>query len=214
MRVGLPYPTSGCKGCQDWNPDLPVEKSLTVNHSARTCCGCNHGSLIENLHVHGWYKMQILKPVRVEHTYIQRLYAKPEQVFPLLCPVRETEWAEGWNPIVVFSGSGYAEPDCVFMTDDSGVESVWVTTVRDPQQFHLQMIKVTPGMTVAKITIRLSENGENETAAEVTYSYTALSDQGAQFVNEYTEELYARFMGYWEKTLNDFLLSGRGASIQ
>lgn len=36
--------------------------------------------------------MNLQKPIRVSHTYRQRLKAPPEQVFPLLCPVREKEW--------------------------------------------------------------------------------------------------------------------------
>jgi hypothetical protein len=34
---------------------------------------------------------------RVTHTYTQKLDATPERVFPLLCPVREAEWADGWQ---------------------------------------------------------------------------------------------------------------------
>src|SRR6266481_7636473 len=59
--------------------------------------------------------MQITKPNRATHTYRQTLRAPPAKVFPLLCPVREAEWAEGWLPELVISSSGIAEGDCVFL---------------------------------------------------------------------------------------------------
>ena len=39
------------------------------------------------------------------------------KVFPLLCPVREADWIDGWNPVLVLTQSGFAEQDCVFITD-------------------------------------------------------------------------------------------------
>ncbi|NTV42945.1 MAG: hypothetical protein HGA63_06555 [Syntrophobacteraceae bacterium] len=63
-------------------------------------------------------------------------------------------------------------------------------------------------MTVGRITISLREDGEGLTEAVVTYMYTALSEDGVRFVEAYTEDYFAEFMGYWEKTLNEFLESG------
>jgi hypothetical protein len=60
--------------------------------------------------------VQIREPVRVTRTYTQRLQAPPERVFPLLCPVREADWLERWDPAFVVTASGFVEPDCVFVT--------------------------------------------------------------------------------------------------
>lgn len=35
--------------------------------------------------------MEIREPVRARRTYTQSLLAAPDQVFPLLCPVREAD---------------------------------------------------------------------------------------------------------------------------
>ena len=59
--------------------------------------------------------MKIAAPNRVRHTYVQKLVASPAEVFPLLCPVREADWLDGWDPLEVWSRSGVAEPDCVFV---------------------------------------------------------------------------------------------------
>ena len=52
--------------------------------------------------------MQITAPYRVRRTYRQHLVAPPDAVFPLLCPVRETEWVQGWDPTLVVTASGAA----------------------------------------------------------------------------------------------------------
>ncbi len=36
-------------------------------------------------------------PNRVKHSYTQSINGRPEQVFPLLCPVGELDWAPGWS---------------------------------------------------------------------------------------------------------------------
>lgn len=69
--------------------------------------------------------MDIKKPNRVTRSFIQRLVAGPERVFPLLCPVREADWIEGWDPVLVLSETGLAEPDCVFVTGSADQRAIW-----------------------------------------------------------------------------------------
>ena len=45
--------------------------------------------------------MQIIDPVRVRRNYIQKLGESQPKSSLLLCPVREREWAEGWDPLAV-----------------------------------------------------------------------------------------------------------------
>jgi len=149
--------------------------------------------------------MQIIDPVRVRRNYTQKLRGKPADVFPLLCPVREREWAEGWDPIAVYSTSGIAERDCVFTTGEKNPESFWVITGFDPLNFRLEILKITPGMTVARINIHLKENESGNTDAEIVYLYTAISPQGEGFVKEYSQQFFDGFMQFSESALNSFL---------
>ena len=71
-----------------------------------------------------------------------------------------------------------------------------------------EIIKVTPWTTVARINISLQQNEEAGTDATVTYTYTALSEAGVDFVNHYTEDYYTEFMRYWEGAISEYLLSG------
>lgn len=149
--------------------------------------------------------MQVIEPVRVERSYIQNLRGKPQEIFPLLCPVREKEWVEGWDPLTVYTRSGFAEKDCVFTTGEDKPDSIWMITDFDTERYRLEIVKFSPGMTVARITITLLENGMGQTDAEVVYRYTAVSPDGEEFVKGYSEEFFEQFMQFSESALNSFL---------
>jgi len=149
--------------------------------------------------------MKICQPVKVSHTYTQTLAAPPADVFPLLCPVREREWVKGWDPKLVLTESGHVEQDCVFVMEDRPDDSIWVVTQWDPERFSVKFFKVTPGLTVAKIEIQLREAEGAKTYADVTYGYTALSNEGEAFVDGFTRNHYEDFMREWETELNQFL---------
>ncbi len=149
--------------------------------------------------------MEVAEPVTVARSYTQKIHASPEEVFPLLCPVREAEWVPGWDPLVVFTQSGLMEQDCIFLTGEDGPESFWVTTRHDRRNLQLELVKVTPGMTIGKISIALKANGDEGTDLEVTYRYTAVSQAGQDFVDGYSEDYFVQFMRQWEKALNDYM---------
>jgi len=151
--------------------------------------------------------MHITKPNRATHTYRQSLHAPPAKVFPLLCPVRETEWAEGWLPDLVISNTGVAERDCVFITPDNAGKAIWYITRHEPEKWFVEMLKILAGVTACRLTIQLSENGDG-CFADVTYSHTSIGPAGDEFVAKFTADYYQKFMQAWEKALNHFLKTG------
>src|SRR5215510_13876684 len=153
--------------------------------------------------------MLITKPNRATHTYRQTLHAPPAKIFPLLCPVRETEWAEGWEPEFVVSSSGVAERDCVFITPDNAGKAIWYITRNEPEKWFVEMLKILPGVTACRLTIQLSENGD-DCFADVTYSHTSIGPAGDEFVAKFTSDYYQKFMQSWEQALNYFLKTGAG----
>jgi hypothetical protein len=153
--------------------------------------------------------MEISSPIRVSRTYTQSLMASPEKVFPLLCPVREMEWVNNWDPRLVLSASGLIESDCVFVMPDQPEDAIWVVTQWNPDLLFVEFIKVVPGLTVGKIDIQLYPGENKQTLADVTYCFTALSPKGAEFVEQFTESYYKAFMKEWESEINHFLETGR-----
>ncbi len=151
--------------------------------------------------------MEIRKPHRVSRTYTQHLCAPPEAVFPLLCPVREAEWLEHWDPIDVLTESGVAEPDCVFRTLAGGRETVWYLTRHEPDQGFVEFVRITPGLTACRLRIQLAlAPGGSE--ARITYTHTSLGPDGDAFIHDFTEAHFQGFMQDWERRMNHFLASG------
>lgn len=151
--------------------------------------------------------MKIAQPLRVTRTYTQRLVAEPAKVFPLLCPVREADWIDGWDPVAVFTYSGVAEQDCVFVTAAEPSNAIWFITRHEPEKGFVEMLKITPDVTVCKLTIQLRPvQGGSE--ADVTYAHTSLGPEGDAVVNAFTEAYYEQFMRDWEKRINHYLTHG------
>jgi hypothetical protein len=151
--------------------------------------------------------MNIVKPHRVTRSYTQTLEARPEKVFPLLCPVCEAEWVNGWHPRLVITDSGLAEPDCVWITAAGPQEAIWMITNHDPVANHLEFIKLIPGIVLGKIVIQLTEAPHGSTA-EISYSFTSLGPDGDRVVSEFTQDHFNEFMLTWETELNHFINTG------
>jgi hypothetical protein len=151
--------------------------------------------------------MKIAKPVRAVRTYTQHLAGSPEAVFPLLCPVREADWIQGWDPILVISESGVAETDCVFTTAATPFDAVWYITRHEPESGFVEMLKITPSVTACRLTIQLNRvTGGRE--AQVSYEHTSLGPDGDAFVEAFTGAHYAKLMQDWESRMNHYLRTG------
>ena len=151
--------------------------------------------------------MKILSPVRVTRTYTQHLIAEPARIFPLLCPVREADWVEGWDPLLVVSESGAAEPDCVFVTSENLGSAIWYITKHEPANGFVEMLKVAPQVTACKLSIQLRPTPSGSEAT-ITYSHTSLGPEGDAYVAAFTQEFYLQFMRSWESQINHYLAHG------
>lgn len=152
--------------------------------------------------------MEIRKPNRVVRSYVQKLVAPPDKVLPLLCPVREADWIEGWDPRLVLSESGVAERDCVFVTAAEPRDAIWMVTRLEPASGRVEMVKITPEVTACVLRIAVNATAVGGSEALVTYSHTSLGPRGDEFVAAFTEEFYLGFMQDWERRLNHYLRTG------
>ncbi|HBL25368.1 MAG TPA: hypothetical protein DD490_00865 [Acidobacteria bacterium] len=153
--------------------------------------------------------MHIVRPHRVTHTYTQHLVAGPHRVFPLLCPVREAEWLDGWDPLLVQSHSGVAEPDCVFLTPATPHNAIWYITRHEPESAFVEMLKITPDVTACRLAIKVRAAEDGGSDAIISYSHTSLGSEGDAFLATFTAEYYEKFMREWEGRMNYFLVHGK-----
>lgn len=145
-------------------------------------------------------------------TYVQTIHAAPERVFPLLCPIREAEWLDGWSARVVHAESGLAEEDGVFATDHAGEEdpTIWIVTKRDESTGEIEMVYFAPRLQVVHLTLRVARDGEAQSKVHVRYVRTALSEEGNRAVAESTTPTrFGESMKHWEAAMNHYLATGR-----
>ncbi len=154
--------------------------------------------------------MAAFKANRITRTYTQRLVAPPDNVFPLLCPVREKDWAGEWDYEMIYSQSGLAELDCTFKTQHPGTpDTIWVMTRYEPENLYVEFLNITPDLRTAKIDITLTDNLDGTTTAQITYTYTALSERGNHLLADVTEEHFDWLMEMWEQQMNYYLETGQ-----
>lgn len=149
---------------------------------------------------------------RVTRSYVQHIEAPPARVFPLLCPVREAEWLDGWADEVemIHSVSGLAEDGCVFRTRTPGrPETVWMITRFDPAERIVEFVRVTTGLVATRLRIVVEPEAEASSRVHITYTFTALSASGVAFVEgTHSEGAFRRDMAWWEASMNHWLRHG------
>jgi hypothetical protein len=148
---------------------------------------------------------------RVVRRFTQRIQAPPERVFPLLCPVREGEWLDGWAERVeiLHSDSGVVEEGCVFRTRAPGrPETVWVVSRHDPAARVVEFVRVTTGLLATRLAIEVHEDGGGS-RVEIEYTFTPLGEAGrAELAAKHSAEAFARDMRWWEDSMNHWLATG------
>ena len=150
------------------------------------------------------------KAKRVTRNYIQTINAEPHRVHALICPVKEAEWLDGWDYKLIFSHSGFAEPGCVFTSRSQGEkDTIWLITKRDDTTCETDFARITPDSRAAYVTVRIEDSGNHTSRLHITYTITALTENGNTFIENFTEENFVKDMRFWEATMNHYLETGK-----
>jgi hypothetical protein len=146
-------------------------------------------------------------------SYIQHIEAPPQVVFPLLCPVREGEWLEGWTERceLIWSASGVAEPGCVFRTvEPDGGETIWIITDHDPDRGVVVFTRVTPGLAASTLRIEVTGSDDGTSAAAIRYTVVATSPEGDAWAAErFDRHDLSDSVVWWERSMNHYLRTGQ-----
>ena len=124
--------------------------------------------------------------------------------------MREKEWAEGWNPEIIYSDDAEIEEHMIFKTSNAHAaekEYTWVVTQFNPLDYLVEYTVSTP-QRIWFIRVAC-ESFEKQTSATVTYTYTGLSDEGNNLNREALEKMYARDLKDWEEAINHYLSTGK-----
>ncbi len=150
---------------------------------------------------------------RITREYIQLNAGQPENVFPLLCPVRESEWLPHFKAKVIYSSTGISEDGAIFQTthgDD--VKITWIITKYNPNS-HIEMLYIVPDTMIVRINIQLEKHDDRHTKTRIRYTYTGLTEKGNSEVEKFTEESFNQQMEHWEKAINFYLIYGKIISL-
>ncbi len=146
---------------------------------------------------------------RITKEYRQTINAAPEKVFPLLCPVREADWLDGWRYNMIYSESGLVEEGAVFSTPYEGEEdTVWIVTKHDSKTYKVEFARFTYNSRTCVLKIAVKSKDEISSFVDISYTYTGITDAGNNFIENFTEETFLEAVTFWEKSMNYFLETG------
>jgi hypothetical protein len=135
----------------------------------------------------------------------QTVRARPERVFPLLCPVREYDWIPEWDCRLVYSESGRAEPGCIFQTDrdaEGGLDT-WVISRHEPN-CHVAFVRVN-AWRVMLYEIDLAPADAERTRLTWRQTITAVNEAGDEHVRGLHEDAFAAMIQKLESLLDHYL---------
>ena len=147
---------------------------------------------------------------RITRSYRQTINAQPNIVFPLLCPVREAEWLDGWKYEMIHSESGLAEEGCVFSTPGDGeADTVWIISLHDSKNHLIQFTRFTPGSRTCVLDIAVTGRGEAKSNVDISYTYTGITADGNVWIDNFIEDNFLDAVKFWERSMNHFLETGK-----
>lgn len=139
---------------------------------------------------------------RIQKSATIRLNGPIEQVFPLFGPIREKEWAEGWDPEIIFPKDTLVGKHMVFQTHNPETFT-WVIVNYEPGDFLIEYL-VTASERLWFITVICSPVGI-ETYATVTYSYTGFTPAANKKNYEAISRMFSSNLKDWEDAINNYL---------
>ncbi|HEX9825506.1 MAG TPA: hypothetical protein VGA80_02830 [Flavobacteriaceae bacterium] len=143
---------------------------------------------------------------RKTFNYTQINTGNIKEVFPLLCPVMEREWIDGWDCNMIYTKSGYIEEDCVFTTTHHGnQETVWHVTHYNKENYTIEFLRITPHENTVRIKISLEKLNNLKTKTHTSYMYTLLNSSNTDREFKAIEKSFFDSMFWWEKAINYYL---------
>jgi hypothetical protein len=154
-------------------------------------------------------KVRWAKGERFERKARIMVAARAEELFPLLCPVREYEWIPDWRCRMVYSGSGVAEKDAVFTTVERPFGNVlWTCAVYEPPR-RIEYLITQGSRASIRLELALNEEG-GRTALDWTMRFTAASPFLAALLRrKMSEKAFAAMVRERERQLAEYFAARR-----
>lgn len=138
----------------------------------------------------------------------------PEDVFPMLCPVREYEYIPRWECDIVYLDSGLAEQGGVFTTHSHGEgdqKDVWVISRYDTNR-AIEFVRVN-GMRSMIYRIELQGTETGGTVVSWEQIITGLTEEGNQHVQTLQQSDFTAMLSHMQELLQHYLTSGEAVNL-
>jgi hypothetical protein len=159
-----------------------------------------------------------IKPFQSKRTvshHVEKIKASPEQVFPLLCPIQEYKWIDGWQCEMVYSDSGAVENNCVFKEEktspilfDLAIPTHWIVSLYDPGKYRIQFVLLTGTMAIAKVDVEIQGLGGKLSSIAWTFTITSLSEEANRIINATTEQKAKLILSVLGQSLKHYCETG------
>lgn len=164
-----------------------------------------HMNLISNQEV-----LTDFKPERIQRTSTFTIQGKVADVFPLFGPIREMEWAAGWEPEILYrSGQAIVEEHMIFQTSGYAGEGkyTWIISQYRPEKYLIEYT-VSAHERIWFIRVNCKES-KGKTEVTVSYTYTGLTMEGHK-KNEFAlKRMFAEDLTDWAEAINYYLKTGK-----
>jgi hypothetical protein len=138
---------------------------------------------------------------RLTRSFVQRIHASPEEVFPLLCPELEKAWLPGWDYRMIHSASGVAELGAVFETPHERGWTQWIVTEHEPAR-RVSFARFQPDGLLVHIQISLGRHVDGTTAVCIEYTSTPINEGARAILASSGEQQWLDMMAKWEGSMN------------
>jgi Polyketide cyclase / dehydrase and lipid transport len=144
------------------------------------------------------------KAERFERKAIFKIPARPEKVFPLLCPVLEYDWIPDWRCTMLYSESGVAEKDAAFFRHEApGVKAFWYCVAYEPPE-RIEYLVLQRRGTLMKLSLSLEEAEGGSTRLTWTMLFTTSGWMAFLLKRRFSPELFEKFIALRKRQLEEY----------
>lgn len=153
---------------------------------------------------------------RIVSRHVEKIKASPSQIFPLLCPIQEYKWIDGWKCEMVYSDSGAVENNCVFKEEKTGpilfdmaIPTYWVVSLYDPERHRIQFVLLSGTISAAKLDVEINGLDEALSTGTWTFTITSLNEETNRMINATTEQKAKLILSTLGRSLKHYCETGQ-----